>query len=133
MGKELSATFRTVRSSLLLLVFGLAPLLFSAGMTQATSHGEETGEEIFMRSCVACHGTDGAGTMPGIPGLSGQGGPMEKTDAALMRSILEGVDSGNTPTPMPPRGGDETLSENGARLVLDFLRRRFGPRSNANP
>jgi len=133
MEKRFPAASRTVKARRLLSVFGLAPLLFSAGMTQAASHGEETGEEIFMRSCVACHGTDGAGTMPGIPGLSGQGGPMEKTDAALMRSILEGVDSGNTPTPMPPRGGDETLNEYGARLVLDFLRRRFGPNTNANP
>ena len=116
-----------------LAVPGLVTVLPLAGLATASSHGSQAGEEIFMRSCIACHGTDGAGAMPGIPDLSGRDGPLGKSDAALVKSILEGIASDRAPTPMPPKGGDDALTEADARMVLDYMRRRFGPIPETKP
>ncbi|MDA1089573.1 MAG: cytochrome c [Proteobacteria bacterium] len=99
------------------------------GVSQALagSHGERpVGAAVFARSCIACHGIDGAGAMPGIPDLTDQKGALSKSDKVLLKSIVNGIDSGSSPTPMPAKGGDETLTEAEARLVLDYIRREFG-------
>ena len=96
-------------------------------LTIATGARSETlGERIYFETCALCHGEDGAGAMPGIPDLNGPGSSLGKPNAVLLRSILEGIEREDLPTPMPPKGGNEDLTEEGARQVLDYMRRTFG-------
>jgi mono/diheme cytochrome c family protein len=63
--------------------------------------------------------------MPGIPDFTVAHGPLSKPDEALLESIVNGMPEGAGPTPMPPRGGDETLTDAEARLVLKYIQRAF--------
>lgn len=99
----------------------LAALAAFAGAAQAASHGKA----VYERTCVACHGADGKGTLPGVPPLGGKAGPLAKSDAVLMKSILEGFQSRGSPLAMPPKGGDPTLTEEDAAAVLQYMRKTF--------
>jgi len=106
-------------------VLTLAAMAVS-GVANADTHQRDRGAAVYARSCIACHSIDGAGAMPGIPDLTDQKGPLSKSDDVLLKSIINGIDSGSSPTPMPAKGGDENLTEAEARLVLDYIRREFG-------
>ena len=109
-----------------ILIFGplLSSLAFS-GVAIAGTHGTHQGEAVYAQTCIACHVSDGGGAMPGIPDLSEGSGPMSKPDEVLLKSILEGIESGTAPMPMPAKGGDGTLTEAKARMVLKYIRREF--------
>lgn len=109
-----------------ILFFGpLLSLLTISGMATAETHGSHQGEAVYAQTCIACHGSDGGGAMPGIPDLTEGSGPMSKPDEVLLKSILEGIETGTAPMPMPAKGGDETLTEAKARSVLKYIRREF--------
>lgn len=109
---------------------GVITVLTLAVMTvsgaAANTHQGDRGAAVYGRSCIACHGIDGVGAMPGIPDLSDGDGPLSKSDEILLKSIVNGIESGTSPLPMPAKGGDENLTEAEARLVLDYIRRQFG-------
>lgn len=87
----------------------------------------DSGRGGYLKSCVACHGTDGAGAMPGVPDFTDSKGPLSKPDAVLLKSIMEGVEGSTAPTPMPPKGGDSEFTEKDARNVIKYIRSKFGP------
>lgn len=62
--------------------------------------------------------------MPGVPDLGAPGGAWDQDDAKLLAKIMKGVPS--EAMAMPPKGGDEELTEAGARQVLNYMRRAFG-------
>lgn len=97
-----------------------------AGTASATTHQTDLGETIFTNECVACHGPDGFGAMPGIPDLSDKEGPLSKTDEVLLKSILHGVETATTLIPMPPLEAGDLPAEEKARLALKYIRRKFG-------
>ena len=107
-----------------------APSYTPAVQTQAAEQGAtrtaRTGKAVFERSCIACHGQDGRGTLPGVPDFTTAGGPLTKPDQALQRSILDGIRNPKSPVAMPPKGGDPTLSTADASTVLAYLRMTFG-------
>ncbi len=105
-------------------VLALATISASS-IAAAETHADHQGEAVYAQSCLACHGPDGAGAMPGIPDLTEMNGPLSKSDKVLMKSILEGIETESTPIPMPAKGGDEHLTEAKARLVLEYIRREF--------
>jgi len=102
------------------------PALLLTGTASASTHGPNEGTAIYTRTCLACHGSDGAGTMPGIPDLTEKNGPMSKSDEVLLESILKGIETESAPTPMPPMGGEEEMTRSSARSVLEYIRREFG-------
>lgn len=113
----LSLKYVPIILSLMVLIFG--------GPALASTHVFDQGKVIYAESCIACHGSDGAGTMPGIPDLSDKNGPLSKSDEVLLKSILEGVETSTTPTPMPAFVNSGKSTEEGARSVLYFIRHQF--------
>jgi cytochrome c5 len=99
----------------------VAALAASAAAAQASSHGKT----VYERTCIACHGADGKGTIPGVPALGGKNGPLAKPDKVLIKSILEGVQSPGSPLAMPAKGGDPSLTEQDAAAVLQYMRKAF--------
>ncbi len=86
------------------------------------------GESTYQSSCVACHGADGAGVLPGVPGLTATDGPLALADEVLGKRIAEGVQSPGSPMAMPPRGGNPGLCDEDIRAVVPCIRQEFGIR-----
>jgi mono/diheme cytochrome c family protein len=86
------------------------------------------GAELYAQSCLACHGSDGAGVMPGVRDLTEPGGPLEKADDVLFLSIRDGVEGA---VAMPARGGNPALVESDIYILIDYLRQNFGPSEDA--
>jgi len=89
------------------------------------------GEQLYAQSCLACHGADGAGVMPGVRDLTASDGPLNKTDGVLFRSIRDGVQSVDGTVPMPARGGNPGLTGSDIYILIDYLRHNFGPAENS--
>lgn len=86
------------------------------------------GAEVFRLNCMVCHQSDGKGSkQAGTPDLTHVGGPLTKSDDALIAVITNGVMP--TPpavTPMPPWGN--VLPPQAIHDVLAYLRATFHPR-----
>lgn len=86
----------------------------------------EAGKAIYSQTCIACHGANGKGAIPGVADLTQSGGALAKSDEALIQSITEGMQSAGSPLAMPPKGGNPALSEADIKAVLAYLRAAFG-------
>ena len=86
-----------------------------------------TGREIYENNCLACHGTDGNGNLPGVPDFTDSQGPLNKSDAVLLNSIINGLQSQDGLMPMPARGGNSALSNTDLSAVLEYIKNSFGP------
>ena len=107
------------------------PLLAAcAGMAlaPALAAAQDVGAAVYGRTCIACHGADGAGVLPGVPDFTKPGGALSQPDAALIERITKGYQSPGSPLAMPPKGGDPSLTDPQIRDVLAYLRREFAPK-----
>ena len=84
------------------------------------------GQAIYSQTCIACHGANGKGAIPGVADLTNVEGALSKPDEALLNSITEGFQSPGSALAMPPRGGNPTLTEEDVKAVLAYLRAEFG-------
>lgn len=84
------------------------------------------GQEVYQGTCIACHGADGTGMLPGVPDLTTQDGPMSNPDDVLVERMLNGFQSPGSPMAMPAKGGNPNLNEEDIRAVLHYLRAEFG-------
>lgn len=85
-----------------------------------------TGKAVYSQTCVACHGANGKGTLPGVRDFTAANGPLSKTDEELMKNIAEGFQSPGAALAMPAKGGNPALSEADVKAVLAYLRSAFG-------
>ncbi len=85
-----------------------------------------SGQAIYNQTCIACHGADGKGALPGVPDFTDEGGRLTKPDAHLLRNMANGFQSPGSPMAMPAKGGNPALSEGDLRNVLKYLREAFG-------
>jgi cytochrome c5 len=88
---------------------------------------ENRGRTVYQHSCLACHGADGAGMMPGVPDFSEPRGVLTKPDTELLRNMITGIQSPGSPMAMPPKGGNPALTEKELKEALNYIRRTFGP------
>lgn len=107
-------------TSLVLLSIGV---LADDGSTTASA---KTGKAIYAQTCIACHGANGKGAIPGVADLTKPDGALAKTDAELFKSIAEGLQSPGTALAMPAKGGNPTLSDADIEALLVFLRAEYG-------
>ena len=84
------------------------------------------GKQIYSQTCVACHGANGKGMIPGVANLTDKDGSLSKTDAELITNITEGFQSPGSFMAMPPKGGNPGLTEDDIQAVLAYLRTSFG-------
>ncbi len=95
-------------------------------LTAAPARAEDPGKKVYDSTCVACHGKDGQGTLPGVPSLRKKGGALSKSDDELVRNVIQGYKSPGSTLAMPPKGGNSALTEADVRAVLKYLRDAFG-------
>ncbi|WP_018624905.1 cytochrome c5 family protein [Kangiella aquimarina] len=85
-----------------------------------------SGGDVYTSSCVACHGSDGKGALPGTPDFTNAKGPLSKNDEELLSNIINGFQSPGSPMAMPPRGGNASLTDADLKAVINYIRTTFG-------
>lgn len=102
-------------------IAALAPILAPVAAADTTE-----GEAIYAQTCVACHGANGKGAIPGVGDFTKLDGPLSKPDDALIRSIRDGLATPGKPLSMPAKGGNPSLTDAQVAAVLAYLRAAFG-------
>lgn len=94
----------------------------------ATAVAAAPGQAVYEGTCIACHGADGKGVLPGVPDLTDPKGPLSKSDDVLIKHIIDGFQSASSPMAMPPKGGNPALTREDIEAVLRYMREVFGSR-----
>ncbi len=91
----------------------------------------QSGEAIYKGTCIACHGADGKGLLPGAPDFNQADGRLSKSDEVLLNHVMNGFQSPGSPMAMPAKGGNPDLSEADILAVLKYIRGQFSASANA--
>jgi len=95
----------------------------------ALADSSSSGKEIYEENCSACHGDNGKGAFPGItPDFTSKKGPLSKTDALLIEHIADGYESEGSQMEMPALGGNDELTDEDVKKVLEYIRENFQPK-----
>ncbi|MFB3090560.1 MAG: cytochrome c5 family protein [Gammaproteobacteria bacterium] len=78
-----------------------------------------SGEQVYNQTCIACHGADGGGAIPGVPKFKER---LSQSDDILLQHIIEGFQSPGSSMAMPPKGGNPNLSDQDIRKVLFYIK-----------
>ncbi|MEZ3187059.1 cytochrome c5 family protein [Stutzerimonas chloritidismutans] len=97
-----------------------------ANTVSTNDAGNLSGKQVYESNCVACHGANGKGSLPGVPDFTDKKGRLSKPDSQLISSITNGYQSPGSVMAMPPKGGNSTLSSTDVSAVLDYIRKSFG-------
>lgn len=103
-----------------------AVAILGAGLPAYAGDALARGQAVYQRTCIACHGANGGGVMPGIRDLASRNGPLTQPDAVLIANIVQGYRRPGTRLMMPPKGGNPALTEEDIRVVLRYMRKTFG-------
>jgi len=85
----------------------------------------EEGEELYNTKCVACHGQNGKGKLPGVPDFTKKDGRLAKTDDVLASHIMNGFKSPGSSMAMPAKGGMSSLTQEQAEAIVNYMRQAF--------
>jgi cytochrome c5 len=107
----------------------MAIIALASFVTPAIASGStvtEAGEKVYGQTCIACHGANGKGAIPGVSDFTKADGPLAKSDDTLFVSIRDGLVTPGKPLSMPPKGGNPSLTDDEIQAVLEYLRSSFG-------
>ncbi len=104
------------------------PLVFEGGPASkaAESVVALSGDGVYAQTCIACHGANGKGTVPGAPNFTSASGPLSQSDETLFKHVKLGFKSPGSPMAMPPKGGNMSLTDADIKAVIEHLRETFG-------
>lgn len=84
-----------------------------------------SGKQVYESNCLACHGENGKGSIPGVPDFTDRKGRLLKDDSELLSNIITGIQSPGSSMPMPPRGGNSQLSDADLNAALKYIKTSF--------
>jgi mono/diheme cytochrome c family protein len=99
----------------------------NAGQGEATTAESSgySGKQAYENNCLACHGANGKGSIPGVPDFTDKNGSLSKGDSELLSNIITGIQSPGSPMPMPARGGNSQLSDAELNAALQYIKASF--------
>ena len=103
----------------LLLPLVLSALTLAAPGVSAAADGNAKAKALYSNTCIACHGANAKGAIPGVPDL---GPRMTMTDDDLTNSILNGLQSKGSLMAMPAKGGNPAITAADAAALVVYLR-----------
>jgi len=103
----------------------VAGIFASSTGAAASAENVEAGEKLFNSTCVACHGGDGKGKLPGVPDFTKSDGRLSKDNEVLVTHIMEGFKSPGSSMAMPAKGGISSLTKEQAESIVQYLRQAF--------
>lgn len=101
---------------------GAIPVLNTVAAVEAADS-----KAVYDSSCIACHGANGKGAIPGVPDFTAADSPLSKPREVLLNNIINGVQTPGNSMPMPPRGGNATLTDEEVAAALDYITKSFKP------
>ncbi len=102
------------------------PVVSQAASVAPDAVGAATPEALYNQTCVACHGANGKGALPGVTDLTSDRGSLaQMSDEDLIGSILNGMQTPGSAMAMPAKGGNPALSDEDAARLVRFLREKF--------
>lgn len=110
----------------LMLALALSAASYSFASEPPAGGDTQRGKKIYQQTCIACHGANGRGTIPGVGDFTAASGPLVKEDVVLIQSITEGLATPGAPLTMPAKGGNPSLCDEDILAVLAYLRAEFG-------
>jgi len=93
----------------------------------ASAGDNNAGRAVYEKSCIACHGAEGEGTMPAVPDLSTSDSALKKPEADLVRNVINGFRSPGSRMAMPANGGNPELTKQEATSAVRYMRKTFMP------
>jgi len=116
------------------LISGVAAVLLASFLMPVTAAAGDSdnaadikaGEKLYSQTCVACHGANGKGVLPGVSDFTSADGPLTKSDAELNKSITEGRSTPGAVLSMPAKGGNPSLTDDDILALIAYLRSNFG-------
>lgn len=84
-----------------------------------------SGKQVYESNCLACHGANGKGSIPGVPDFTDRKGRLSKGDSELLSNIITGIQSPGSSMPMPPRGGNSQLTDADLNAALKYIKASF--------
>ena len=112
-------------ASIALLATLITPAAASADDATAPEDAA-SGQAIYSMTCIACHGANGKGMIPGVSDLTKSDGPLAKSDEELVKSISEGLATPGAALSMPEKGGNPSLTDDDITSLIAYLRSEFG-------
>ena len=82
-------------------------------------------EALLRSQCIACHGADGKGVLPGVPNFTDRIGRLSNPNSEFLAHIINGYQSPGSPMPMPPKGGNSALSDTDIASVWACIREQL--------
>ena len=109
------------------LVFALNGPAIANGLCGFKGGDPKAGSAIYHETCVACHGENGRGVVPGTPDFTKTGGGvLSKPHSVLTEHIENGFQEPGAPLAMPAQGGIPDLTDQDAKNVHAYLHKAFG-------
>ena len=96
--------------------------------TAASSVYAMTGKEVYEKTCIACHGANGKGAVPGAADFTDPKGRLTKPDDVLLKHIGSGFQTPGSPMAMPAKGGNPTLTDDDLKNALKYIRETYEPK-----
>ena len=103
-----------------------APASQAAGAEPRGQGDPVRGRSVYDATCVACHGADGRGVLPGMPALGGDYSAHAGSEEELIDHMVEGFQSDGSQIAMPPLGGNPSLTRKDMTDALAYIKQAFG-------
>lgn len=124
--RERGRFLRGAAAAVALVLLGTLPVRAAPDVPTTPKGDPAHGEKIYHTTCVACHGEDGKGVVPGAPDFTDPKGPLAQGDQVLLNHMEYGYRAPGALMAMPPKGGNPALTDQDFRDVLAYLRQAFG-------
>lgn len=83
-----------------------------------------SGSDIYHKTCVSCHGSNGKGAIPGVPDFT-QSNSLSNSESVLLEHIKNGYQKPGDPMAMPAKGGNPSLTDDDIKQVLEYIQKTF--------